>query len=330
MLWRHCGLKSGVKWHVLLVMVSLLRTDGCLKHKHGNDMDINQLRAFITVAHTQNLTQAAEKLFLSQPAVSAQIKAIESDVGTALFLRTNNGMQLTRAGEVLLPEAERLLQHKHKLDAFVKTLSEQYVEHAQLGLIHPVAADKVTKLTHHIMQHNPNIQLHIQYGMSGEVLERILTKALHGGFFLGNIEQRHLQVHFLEYITYSLICPIRSEQDLYEGLPKSLNHFTWIEMSGISGSHKNLKQFWHHHKLSPKKQIICDYPQTIIDLVASNVGLAIVPKQAALAAKSLGKSIAIIDQFEQNLPLNFVYLDEYGEDPTLQLLLECVRQIWLI
>ena len=64
------------------------------------------MRAFITVAHTQNLTQAAERLFLSQPAVSAQIKAIESDVGTPLFIRTSNGMQLTRAGEVLLPEAE--------------------------------------------------------------------------------------------------------------------------------------------------------------------------------------------------------------------------------
>ena len=103
-------------------------------------MDINQLRAFITVAHTQNLTQAAERLFLSQPAVSAQIKAIESDVGTPLFIRTSNGMQLTRAGEVLLPEAEALMQHKHRLEKFAETLSEHFVSHAQLGLIHPIAS----------------------------------------------------------------------------------------------------------------------------------------------------------------------------------------------
>ena len=55
-------------------------------------MDIQHLKAFIAVACTKNLTQAAEKLFLSQPAVSAQIKALESDVGTPLFVRTNNGM----------------------------------------------------------------------------------------------------------------------------------------------------------------------------------------------------------------------------------------------
>ena len=46
-------------------------------------MDLNQLKSFVTVAYHRNLTQAAERLHLSQPAVSAQIKAIENHVGTA-------------------------------------------------------------------------------------------------------------------------------------------------------------------------------------------------------------------------------------------------------
>ncbi|MDO5356247.1 MAG: LysR family transcriptional regulator [Conchiformibius sp.] len=291
-------------------------------------MDMNQLRAFITVAHTRNLTQAAEKLFLSQPAVSAQIKAIESDVGTALFTRTSNGMMLTRAGEVLLPEAEALLQHKHRLEVFAETLSEHYVHDAQLGLIHPADPVKVTALTRHIMQHRPDVQLHIQYGMSGEILTRILAKKLHGGFFLGNINQRNLQTVFLENIAYSLICPKDHEARLLDGLPKSLNDFTWVEMSHVSGSYKNLQQFWHRHKLAPKKQIICDYPQTIIDLVCAGTGLAIVPKHKAQAALAQGRSLAVIDAFEQQLPLNFIYLDEYGEDPALMLLRESVEAVW--
>ena len=291
-------------------------------------MDINQLRAFITVAHTQNLTQAAERLFLSQPAVSAQIKAIESDIGTPLFTRTSNGMQLTRAGEVLLPEAEALMQHKHRLEKFAETLSEHFVSHAQLGLIHPIASHKVTELTRLIQQHSPDVQLHIQYGMSGEILERLTAKRLHGGFFLGHIEGRSLQCRFLQNIAYALICPDGEEDKLRRGLPKSLNDYTWIEMSGISGSHKNLQQFWHRHKLSPKKQIICDYPQTIIDLVADGAGLAMVPKHTAKAARTQGKPVALIDEFEQSLPLHFVYLDEYGTDHALLLLLDCVLEVW--
>ena len=291
-------------------------------------MDINQLRAFITVAHTQNLTQAAEKLFLSQPAVSAQIKALEADVGTLLFTRTNSGMTLTRAGEVLLPEAEALLQHKHRLEVFAQTLSEDYIHHARLGLIHPIRADKVSRLTRSIVRREPGVQLHIQYGMSGEILSRILAKRLHGGFFLGPLNQRTLQSVPLEHIAYSLICHTDDESRLRSGLPRSLNDFTWIEMSGVSGSHKNLQQFWHRHKLTPKKQIICDYPQAIIGLAADGIGLAMVPKHSAQAAQAQGSPIALIDESEQQLPMSFVYLDEYGQDPALMLLRDAVQEVW--
>ena len=291
-------------------------------------MDIQHLKAFIAVACTKNLTQAAEKLFLSQPAVSAQIKALESDVGTALFVRTNNGMQLTRAGEVLLPEAEALLQHKHRLEQFALTLSADYVHSVQLGIIHPIESRKVTALTRCIVEQEPKTQLHIHYGMSIEILSRLLAKKIHAGFFLGHIDQRNLQVHFLEHVDYSLICPQSQLQRIRDNLPKSLNDSTWIEMSGISSSYKNLQQFWHRHKLNPKKQIICDYPQTIIDLAVAQQGLAMVPKHSALEAVEQGKDIAVLDEFEQHLPLHFIYLDEFSEDPAVTLLLENVQRLW--
>ena len=291
-------------------------------------MDIQHLKAFIAVACTKNLTQAAEKLFLSQPAVSAQIKALESDVGTALFVRTNNGMQLTRAGEVLLPEAEALLQHKHRLEQFAQTLSADYVHSVQLGIIHPIESRKVTALTRCIVEQEPKTQLHIHYGMSIEILSRLLAKKIHAGFFLGHIDQRNLQVHFLEHVDYSLICPQSQLQHIRDNLPKSLNDSTWIEMSGISSSYKNLQQFWHRHKLNPKKQIICDYPQTIIDLAVAQQGLAMVPKHSALEAVGQGKDIAVLDEFEQHLPLHFIYLDEFSEDPAVTLLLENVQRLW--
>ena len=291
-------------------------------------MDIQHLKAFIAVACTKNLTQAAEKLFLSQPAVSAQIKALESDVGTALFVRTNNGMQLTRAGEVLLPEAEALLQHKHRLEQFAQTLSADYVHSVQLGIIHPIESRKVTALTRCIVEQEPKTQLHTHYGMSIEILSRLLAKKIHAGFFLGHIDQRNLQVHFLEHVDYSLICPQSQLQRIRDNLPKSLNDSTWIEMSGISSSYKNLQQFWHRHKLNPKKQIICDYPQTIIDLAVAQQGLAMVPKHSALEAVGQGKDIAVLDEFEQHLPLHFIYLDEFSEDPAVTLLLENVQRLW--
>lgn len=291
-------------------------------------MDFNQLKSFVTVAHQGNLTQAAERLFLSQPAVSAQIKAIETDLGTPLFNRTSNGMTLTRAGEVFLPEAEALLQHKHKLDQFAKTLLDNYTAETQLGIIHPVDSAKLAKLTALIHRNAPQTRLHIQYGMSGEILARIQDKTLHGGFFLGNINQRGIRSMFLQNLSYSLICPKNQEAAIRADLPKSLENHTWIEMSGVSGSNKHLQRFWRQNRLRPKSQILCDYPQTIIDLVINEIGVAMVPSNKAEAAIADGRPIAVLEEYRQTMPLYFIYADEYEENPDLQLLKQSVEEIW--
>ena len=72
-------------------------------------MDILKLRSFVMVARLGHLTRAAERLFLTQPAVTAHIKAIEQELGIALFDRAPGRISLTRQGELLLPEAEHVL-----------------------------------------------------------------------------------------------------------------------------------------------------------------------------------------------------------------------------
>lgn len=72
-------------------------------------MEIYQIRAFVTVARLGNLTKAAEALSLTQPAVTAQLKALEQSLGVALFDRAAGRLSLAKAGEALLPTAEALL-----------------------------------------------------------------------------------------------------------------------------------------------------------------------------------------------------------------------------
>ena len=72
-------------------------------------MELYQLRGFAAVAETGHLTRAAERLHLSQPALSAQIKALEDELGVPLFERLPSGMELTPAGRSLLPEAQKVV-----------------------------------------------------------------------------------------------------------------------------------------------------------------------------------------------------------------------------
>lgn len=80
-------------------------------------MELYQVRAFVTVARLGHVTKAADALCLTQPAVTAQIKSLESSLGVALFDRSGGRLTLTRPGEKLLPHAEALLAVGHQVHA---------------------------------------------------------------------------------------------------------------------------------------------------------------------------------------------------------------------
>ncbi len=73
-------------------------------------MELRQLRYFVAVAEEGNISRAAQKIFLTQPALSRQIKALEDEIGQCLFERQAHSIRLTPAGEALLREARELLQ----------------------------------------------------------------------------------------------------------------------------------------------------------------------------------------------------------------------------
>jgi DNA-binding transcriptional LysR family regulator len=74
-------------------------------------MELRQLRYFVAVAETGNISTAAKKIFLTQPALSRQIKALENEIGQCLLERRAHSIHLTPVGEGLLREARKLLQH---------------------------------------------------------------------------------------------------------------------------------------------------------------------------------------------------------------------------
>ena len=97
-------------------------------------MELYQLRTFVTVADTGNLTQAAERLFTSQPAVSAHIKALVEELEIKLFDRTPKGMRLTENGSALREKAQLVLNAGTNLKLKAKTLQGILTGQAKIGL----------------------------------------------------------------------------------------------------------------------------------------------------------------------------------------------------
>ena len=98
-------------------------------------MEIYQLRSFAAIAETGQLTRAAEKLHVSQPALSAQLKALEEELEFTLFERTSNGMVLTAAGKRLLVDADKVLAAAQNLQNHARALKGDVVGKARIGTL---------------------------------------------------------------------------------------------------------------------------------------------------------------------------------------------------
>ena len=92
------------------------------------DMELRQLRYFVAVAETSNISRAAQKLFLTQPALSRQIKALEDEIGQCLVERSAHSIRLTPAGDALLREARELLQRVDAMLERVKDVVKRHLE----------------------------------------------------------------------------------------------------------------------------------------------------------------------------------------------------------
>ncbi len=110
-------------------------------------MELRQLRYFVAVAETGNITRAAQKIFLTQPALSRQIKALEEEIGQCLLERKAHSVELTPAGEVMLVEARELLASADQVIERVKAAGDQvrlrigYGPTLASGLLSPAVAN---------------------------------------------------------------------------------------------------------------------------------------------------------------------------------------------
>src|SRR6266536_5369649 len=86
-----------------------------LHFAYAPGMELRQLRYFVAVAETGNISRAARKIFLTQPALSRQIKTLENEIGQCLLERSAHSIRLTPVGEALLRDARDLLQHAEQV-----------------------------------------------------------------------------------------------------------------------------------------------------------------------------------------------------------------------
>jgi NitT/TauT family transport system substrate-binding protein len=138
-------------------------------------VEVYQVKVFLEVARHLSFTEAADALNLTQPAVSAKIKSLETELGTSLFYRLGRKIQLTEVGQFLLEEGPRLIDVENQLFAKVEEIKKGKFGNLKIGCTTAIANGWLPEILFQYRQQYPGIQTQCVVFDSAEFLYRAIT-----------------------------------------------------------------------------------------------------------------------------------------------------------
>jgi DNA-binding transcriptional LysR family regulator len=144
-------------------------------------LDIKQLKSFIAVANALSFSKAARQLHISQPALSTQIKMLETHLGAQLLDRNRRTVRLTGAGKALLPDAEALVQQIGDIELRVARVSSGDAGHLRIGFVASATRELVPAIAMAFRRQYPGVSLELKNIPTVQQVEALRSGAIDVG-----------------------------------------------------------------------------------------------------------------------------------------------------
>lgn len=305
--------------------------------------DPQTLRAFVTVAREGNVSRAAVRLHLSQPAVSLQLKSLAEGTGLVLFTRTPHGLALTRDGAALLPQAEKALAALSDFNQAALSLHSTVRGRLRIGTILDPEFTRLGAFLKELVETAPQIETELRQGMSGEVLERIERSELDVGFYLSLPEAAEsravasmaerapaaalFEAKILSHFTYRVLAPAGWGEQVLGRDWKALAALPWVATPAASAHHRLLASVFGPLGVTPRQVALVDQESSMLDLVRSGVGLSLVRDSIAIR-EAQARGLVIADRVSLDCRLSFVCLKARRAEPVVASAWAALEQVW--
>ncbi|HEX8847162.1 MAG TPA: LysR family transcriptional regulator [Pyrinomonadaceae bacterium] len=161
-------------------------------------MEIRQLRAFTAIAETGTFTAGAQRVHITQAAISMQIRQLEIELGAPIFIRAPRRVLLTEAGEALLERARRILREHDAAVAEIAELAGAERGRLRVGSASAmVSADPLPQILGELRERHPRAEITIVSGTSQALVRQILAGDLDMAFVSLPVEARGIQTEVL-------------------------------------------------------------------------------------------------------------------------------------
>jgi DNA-binding transcriptional LysR family regulator len=290
-------------------------------------MEIYQLRAFLTVAQQGHLTRAAERLHISQSAVSKQIKALEDELGVVLFTRTSSGTSLTRSGQLLLAQAEKTLDSALELINMAKEIRGEIAGPIRLGTIIDPEFLRLGAVLGKLLDLYPKIDVKLTHGISGSILERIRAGSVDAGFFLGALDETDIHVTKLCMLTYLVVAPSAWEDRIRHAQWRDIAGMPWIGTPVHSSQHRLVTDMFAEQGYALSTVVEVDQEASMRSLVTMGMGLCLLREDVAREAEQK-EQLVVWEGASRPCPLSFIYPKTKADDVLVTALHKVVLDEW--
>lgn len=231
-----------------------------------------ELEIIKALAEEGNMRKAADRLFLSQPALSQRLQSIEKEWETTLFIRSQKGLELTPAGEIIVDYAKEVLVKREETFEMISSMIDKVHGTLKVACASIVGQTWLPQVLKDYIQRYPEAQISLMTGYSSEIVKALNEREAHVGIVRGQTDWKGRKVHLFRDQLYLVDREITSIDQLKE------TNRPFIQFKSDSNYHREIQHWWHRHfARKPGRQITVDQIETCKQLALNGIGYAILP-----------------------------------------------------
>jgi DNA-binding transcriptional LysR family regulator len=289
----------------------------------GYQLELRHLKYFLTVAEDLHFRKAAERLYISQPGLSRQIRQMEEDLGIKLFERHNRKVRLTKAGEYLQKELTRNLNNLDRIISYAKLINDGMNGELRLGYVGSAMQKIIPELLLRFSQKHPNVTFSLNEMENNQQIHSLLNEEIDIGFVRVERVPRGLEIHPLFEDTFSLVLPEdhHIEKSSYQDLAQLKDEpFILFDASYSESYYEKVMQIFDGFGFTPIVSHYTVNAASIFRLVENGFGVSIIPTSLKLGYDMRVKFIELKD-IPQRTTLKAVWNSD-NTNPALRYLLK--------
>ncbi|MFC4617176.1 LysR family transcriptional regulator [Camelliibacillus cellulosilyticus] len=235
-------------------------------------MQRTDMHILVVLAEEKNMRRAAERLFVSQPALSQRLQTIENDFGTALFIRSKRGLDLTPEGEKVAAFAKTMLKREDRLREEIATHESEVFGTLKLAVTSMIGQYWLPAVLKKFVTLYPLVKISLVTGWSSEILNHMYEAECHVGIIRGDPKWRGPKFHLFSDSLYLVDTEMTSLDDL--------DHYQkpFIQFKSDSTYYQEIQDWWYNHfQKPPERTIIVDQIDTCKQMALNGIGYAILP-----------------------------------------------------